>query len=203
MIKFKYFIFLLIFQTSCSEKVDFIIDPNITDEVRENISKSIFGEDGSNNDILIYENNSYVEFVNSDGKTISTFQEPHKMIFKSWYYFEGDTLCIEGSFGLFGGIGFYAKVINNQATAYHMLASDDFPAYSYTEDGPIIDRLEVPCSENQLTLSSIPTSTSKEIIYGVTEFTSKEYYSGVSIANLERSNFTKMKIYFKSGYLNW
>lgn len=197
------FISLIVLICSCtnSGNTELVIDPEIKDEVNENTSQPInLGEESPLNNLLIYNNNIYLESY-ENGKLIgSTFEEPNQMFFKSWYFFRNDTLLIEGAFGLFGGIGFFAKIFDNTATIYHMVASDDFPTYAYDHDGPIIDRLEVSCIEARMTLSFLPTiADTSETIYGMTEFTSEEYYQGVQVDNLKRVS-AKMKIYFKADY---
>ena len=67
-------------------------------------------------------------------------------------------------------------------------------------------RLEVPCSDTKIVLSEIPDSTKKQIIYGLVEFKSNDFYSA-SGAFLEgeepkrKKTRNNMKIYFKSGLL--
>lgn len=140
------------------------IDPNIKPEVEKNISASEFG--AGQDKFLIYNNRMLLDFCEDDKLNISLKEQDNKtMVFKSFYYWLGDTLGIDGAFGLFGGTGFSIKLIKGKATLYHMLASDDFPSYAYNENDSLIFRLEVPCTDTKIILSEIPDSSKKEVIY--------------------------------------
>ena len=58
-----------------------------------------------------------------------------------------------------------------------MLASDEFPSYAYKEKDSLIFRLEVPCTDTKIILSEIPNSTKNQVIYGLVEFKSGDYYA--------------------------
>ena len=105
---------------------------------------------------------------------------------------------------MFGASGFTIKIINDVATVYHMLSADDFPYYAYTENGSLLYRLEVPCTETKIILSEIPDSTKKQIIYGYVEFKSDDYYYATGLVDEQEilpreKQSSDMKIYFKSG----
>lgn len=75
-----------------------------------------------------------LDLYEDDKLSISLKEQDNKStVFKSFYYWQGDTLAIDGAFGLFGGTGFSIKIVKDNATLYHMLASDDFPSYAYKE----------------------------------------------------------------------
>lgn len=207
----KYFFSLAIFSLtfcSCGQKsIDdsiegLTIDPSIKSEVEKNISTSNFG--AVQKEILIYENRMYADMYVDDRLIISTSSPYERNIFKSFYFWQGDTLFIEGGFGLFGAMGFTIKIVNDKATVYHMLSADDFPYYAYTEKSDLLYRLEVPCTETKIILSEIPDSTKKQIIYGYVEFNSGEYYyapttpDGQKLLSRKKAR-NDMKIYFKSG----
>jgi hypothetical protein len=66
----------------------------------------------------------------------------------------------------------------------------------------------VPCTDTKIILSEIPDSTNKQIIYGYVEFKSDHYYASSGSVNgkeiLPRKKLrNNMKLYFKSGYLNF
>ena len=44
-----------------------------------------------------------------------------------------------------------------------MLASDEFPTYSMTQNGKLELRIEVPCNNTMLTLSKVPNLKEEEI----------------------------------------
>lgn len=182
------------------------IDPTIKAEVEKNITPSEFG--AGQDKIQIYNNRMLLDFYEDDTLSLSLKKQDNKdIVFKSFYYWQGDTLGIDGAFGLFGGTGFSIKMIKDKATLYHMLASDDFPSYAYKEKDSLIFRLEVPCTDTKMILSEIPDSTKKEVIYGYVEFKSGDYYASSYSADgqeilpriKQRAN---MRIYFKSAYLD-
>jgi hypothetical protein len=182
------------------------IDPNIKTEVEKNISTSEFG--AGQDKILIYNNLMLVDFYEDDKLNISLKEQDNKStVFKSFYYWQGDTLGLDGAFGLFGGTGFSIKIIKGKATLYHMLASDDFPSYAYKEKDSLIFRLEVPCTDTKIVLSEIPDSTKNQVVYGYVEFKSGDYYASSGSADGQeilprKKQRANMRIYFKSAKLD-
>jgi hypothetical protein len=183
------------------------IDPNIKTEVEKNITPSEFG--AGQDKILIYNNPMFLDFYEDDKLSISLKEQDNKStVFKSFYYWQGDTLGIDGAFGLFGGTGFSIKIIKGNATLYHMLASDDFPSYAYKEKDSLIYRLEVPCTDTKIVLSEIPDSTKNQIVYGYVEFKSGDYYASSGSADGQeilprKKQRANMRIYFKSAYIKF
>lgn len=210
--------FLIIIVTFCSTVCSYgqstkdnytgglTIDPSIKTEVEKNISPSAF--DAGQDIILIYNNRMLLDFYEDDKLSVSLKeQDNNSTVFKSFYYWQGDTLGIDGVFGLFGGIGFSIKIIEGNATLYHMLASDDFPSYAYEEKDSLIFRLEVSCTDTKIVLSEIPDSTKNQIVYGYVEFKSGDYYaSSGSVDGQEilprKKQRVNMRIYFKSAKLD-
>lgn len=182
------------------------IDPNIKTEVEKIITPSEFG--AGQDKLLIYDNRLLLDFYEDDKLSISLKEQDNKSnVFKSFYYWQGDTLGIDGAFGLFGGTGFSIIIIKGKATLYHMLASDDFPSYAYKEKDSLIFRLEVPCTDTKIVLSEIPDSTKNQIVYGYVEFKSGDYYaSSGSVDGQEilprKKQRANMRIYFKSAKLD-
>jgi len=161
----------------------------------------------SNAGFQLFENSLEFEFYEGDSLIVSTQGTPRPMLFKSFYIWQGDTLTIDGAIGLFGGGGFSIKIINGKATVYHMLSSDDFPAYAYGEKTKLIYRLEVPCHNTKAIISEIPTKGSGKIIYGYVEFKSDDYYTSQGTSEdgeeykARKKSRSNMKMYFKSGEL--
>lgn len=189
------------------ESTKFKIDGNIKNEVEENISESEFGDQLNDDIFLIYDTPIIADYYENDSLVNSTKNDKQLMLFKSFYYSFNDTLTIDGFYGLFGGFGFSIKFIENKPIVYHMLASDEFPTYSMTQNGKLELRIEVPCNNTMLTLSKDPNLKEEEILYGKVEFESEEYYQrGVTINGKEVEERKKinmnMKIYFKSKFLN-
>lgn len=192
---------------SLPEIVGLTIDPNIKNEVEKNIKSTQSGYIPKEMEGMMYENILIAEIFEDDKpKTVITSNENKKSIFKSFYYWQNNTIGIDGAFGMYTGIGFSIKIENNKATVYHLLSADEIPSYAYTEKDNLIYRLEVPCTETKIILSEIPDNKKQQIIYGYVEFKSNNYYQSngsidekeISPRKKERAN---MKIYFKSIYL--
>lgn len=183
------------------------IDPDIKQEVEKHIesSKEL---DMYKDEMQVYLNSGDIESFENGNLAYSSRFNGKKIPFKSFYLWHGDTLTIDGAFGLFGGIGFGIEIHRDKASLYHMLSSDDFPSYAYKENDSLIFRLEVPCTDTKIILSEIPDSTKKQIIYGYIEFKSSSYYASSGSAEgheiLPRKKLrNNMKLYFKSGKLDF
>ena len=129
-------------------------------------------------DMEVYNNSIYVESFENDNLLLSSTDFSRKAPFKSFYYWNNDTLAIAGAFGLFGGTGFYIKIVDNKATLFHLLSADGSPSYAYNATDDFIFKLEVPCTDTKIVLSEMPDSTKKQLIYGYVEFKSADFYSG-------------------------
>ncbi|MGV3540664.1 MAG: hypothetical protein ACO1OQ_12700 [Rufibacter sp.] len=211
----KYLIILITFSSTLSSWAQttkgnstrgFTINPTIKAEVEKNISPSQFG--AGKDKFLIYNNRMVLEFYEDDKLTISLKEQDDKStVFKSFYYWKGDTLGIDGAYGLFGGAGFSIKITSGQATLYHMLASDEYPSYAYKEKDSLVFRLEVPCTDTEIVLSEIPVPSKKQVIYGYVEFKSGDYYATSGSADGQeimprKKQRANMRIYFKSAKLD-
>ncbi|WP_210486474.1 hypothetical protein [Rufibacter aurantiacus] len=211
----KYFIIIIIFISTLpslgQSKKDnsasrLTINPSIKAEVEKNISPSQFG--AGQDKFLIYNNRMLLDFYENDTLNISLKEQDNKStVFKSFYYWKGDTLGIDGAYGLFGGAGFSIKFIKGQASLYHMLASDEFTTYAYKENDSLIFRLEVPCTDTKIVLSEVPDPTTKQVIYGFVEFKSADYYTMSGSADGQellprKKQRANMRIYFKSAKLD-
>ena len=181
------------------------LDDNIKNEVEKNISSSQFGSMGS--PIPIYNNKIFVDTYVND-RLSSSINGDKETVFKSFYYWNknGDTLSIDGAYGLFGGTGFTIKIVNGKATLYHLLAGDEDPIFAYNEKDSLVYRLEVPCTDTKIILSEIPDSTKSQTVYGYVEFKSNNYYESPGYYDADELSQRKklrdnMKIYFKSDRL--
>jgi len=183
------------------------IDPGIKTEVEKHIEDSK-EFDAFKSIMQVYANPLLVESYENDTLSFSSTDVTKKTVFKSFYAWRGDTLSIDGAYGLFGGTGFCINIKNKEARLFHMLSSDDFPTYAYKEKDSLLDRLEVPCTNTKIVLSEIPDSTKKQIIYGYVALNSSDfYYTNGSENGHEILPRTKarnnMKIYFRSGYFDF
>lgn len=180
-------------------------DAKIKEEAEKYFSASDFNP--SSNLILVYNNVMMVNYYENDSLKVSFDEDDDKkQVFKSFYYTRHDTIIIDGAFGLFGGEGFSIHLVNNKATLFLMVASDEFATYAYQEDDPLTDKLEVPCTDTKIILSEIPSMDKNVTIYGYCEFKSNDYYSSRGFADgheilprvKQRAEFS---IYFKSNKL--
>jgi len=192
-------------QIKVKESKDLIIDTNIKSEVEKHIESS--KEFNVLNDKMQVYNNSVIgDFYENNKIVFTSNNKAIKRVFKSFYYWKGDTLKIDGAFGLFTGFGFTLKLYKNKATLYHLLSSDESPAYAYKEKDSLTFRLEVLCTNTKIVISEIPDSSKKQVIYGYVEFHSGDYYAIEGSSNgreeLPRKKVrANMKIYFKSSKL--
>ena len=189
-----------------TKPIEYSIDEKIRAVVESKINDSLF-LDLPMQGMQMYMNPMILDYWENDSLLLSRNNPKQGMVFKSFFYNLGDTLIIDGAYGMFGGTGFSIKFIDGAPVVYHMLASDEIPSYSETVDGELQYRIEVPCEHVKLTLSSIPIIGDTNEIYGMVSFTSKDYYHSVGTSNGEEikpRNKTKvyMKIYFKSGYFD-
>jgi hypothetical protein len=192
-------------QTNSSNIKGLTINPNTKSAVEKHIENSADFE-ALQDKMQIYLNSGFVETFENDS-LVFTSKTENKVPFKSFYLWQGNTLIIDGAFGIFGGIGFEIKIENNEATLSHLLNSDESPSYAYSKNDSLIFRLEVPCTETKIILSEVPEKNKKQIIYGYIEFKSANFYSGNASEDgqdvLPRQKLrNNMKLYFKSGYLN-
>jgi len=192
-------------QKSGSNKI--IVDPNIKNEVEKYIvDKPEYAPLAK--DMEIYNNSLHVESFENDELRISSTDFSKKIPFKSFYFWNEETLKITGAFGLFGGTGFYIAIEGDKATLFHLLAADNSASLAYKEDDEFIFKLEVPCTDTKLVLSEIPDPEKKQVIYGYVEFKSNEFYSksNASVEG-EKSKRKKMrnnmKIYFRSSFFKF
>jgi len=200
------FLFTIFATTAQTNIKNITINPDIKKEVDKRIeeiqefktSPAIFD---------LYANSIVADLYENDSLYFSNTSLNKRLPFKCFYLWQNNSLGINGSYGIFGGTGFYINIKDNEATLYHMLSADDFPMYAYTPKDKLIMRLEVPCTETKIVLSEIPDQSKKQVIYGYVEFKSHDYYSaGGAFAEGEVPDRKKcrsdMKIYFRSSFLN-
>jgi hypothetical protein len=191
-------------QTSTTKTIDgLVINPKVKIDAERNIKDSKDFEKISQG-FQIYENMVTMELYENDSLILSTKDNPKNIVFKSFYFWRGDTLFIDGGIGLFGGGGFSIQIINDKATVYHMLSSDEFPTYAYEEKSKLIDRLEVPCRDRKVILSEVPKQGNNKVIYGYVEFKSDNYFTSQGTVDGKefrprKKSRANMKMYFKSG----
>lgn len=190
---------------SCKNNVQGItIDEGIISEVESNISESeLIPSEGK----TIYDNAVIADLYENDS-LIRSSDGTNKVVFASFFYNRNDTLVIDGLYGVFQGFGFSIQISDNDTSIYHLLESRKRPAYSLMSNDALQYRLEVPCVNTKLTLSKIPDFKESEVIYGVVELESLDYYyqeaflKGATVPERTKGKI-KMKAYFKSMYMDF
>ena len=186
------------------EPIEIVIDTTIIQEVEAQISPFDFGA-SSYDPLLLYQNVVRASYYESDSLVFDTRGQEQILPFKTLTFSRGDTVIMSGWYGLFGGFGFSIYWIDDQPYLYHMLSADEFPTYALTPDDPLELRIEVPCHDAKVIFSQKPEWKVGEVIYGMVQFSSGEYYqSEVIVDGEERYERLRirmnMTIYFKSKY---
>ena len=186
-----------------------VVDANIKNDGEKYFKKYKNIENLNGN--LIYEMPLYIE-IYKDGKLLwfRNFKSDKNIVFKSGYFWHGDTLIIEGTNGIDGGTGFIIKYYKGKTKLYNLLITDKydskFPNYAYGIDDSLKFRVEIPWTKTKIILSEIPKYKLNKIIYGYVEFDGNEFYQcdrdGAGVKFEYQKLRTKMKIYFKSSNLN-
>lgn len=160
--------FILAFLVSgCSNNQQFTVDAEVQDTVMRKL--------GPKPNNLAYQNELIAEIM-LDGKTVRTKQVSDILSFRTFHFWDKDTLKIAGGFGVESGYGFVVKIYNEQATVFHLIFSDVATPYSLTKTGKKQQRLEVPCESWNLKISTIPKKDSLNPIWGIISFKSELYY---------------------------
>jgi hypothetical protein len=160
-------ILLLLSVYSCSSNQHFKVDPELKDTVQRKL--------GPKPNNLAYQNELIAE-ISLDGKIVRTKKVSDVLSFRTFHYWDKDTLKIIGGFGVESGYGFVAKIINEEATVFHLIFSENTASYSLTKSSDKLQRLEVPCESWDLKISEIPKKNSQSPIWGIISFKSRIYY---------------------------
>lgn len=114
-----------------------------------------------------------------DGKEVlNTFEMDKKAPFLAFAEIKDDTLEIIGFAGFMVGFGFKSKITEDSHKSVAYIKADEYPIYKLNKnDSTIYLRLDLPYIESKLTLTQIPKFEKGEIIKGVIELTSYDYYS--------------------------
>ncbi|MEL6657868.1 MAG: hypothetical protein AAFP77_20525 [Bacteroidota bacterium] len=191
---------LLAYGQEIPEPVDIIIDSSIVKAVEERISP--FEPDGMLHDQLqLHENVLLAVYYENDSLLFDTRELNRSMPFKVFYLPKSDTVYLAGFYGFFSGFGFLMKWVDKKPYLYHSAAAD----YAYTPDSPLEYRVDVPCTAAKAVLSKEPEFVVGEVIHGMVQFSSDEYYQVEALADGEEQGGRlrirmDMTIYFKAKY---
>ncbi len=152
----------------------YVVDSNIRAVVNEKV-KSLNGITMSSMDFKMYKNDSIVGDTYSNGKSIDQC-----MIYTT---LEADTISIVGFMGMFAGFGYHIALFKDSCIVTHF-AKSDADIYKLHQNDSLAFGISVPCKNYKLILSKKPTFKKGEVIEGVIELTSDEYYE---VSNGEES----------------
>jgi hypothetical protein len=183
--------FLLLF-FSCgygqtTSKLGYKIDSNISDQLYKQ-TNSTSGVSMGKMEIKMFEYDSLI---------IDTYDKDKKIEFFTMTSLVNDTVHIVGFAGMFTGFGFYLDIYKDDYKITY-LAKSDAEIYKYSKaDTTLTFGLSVPCSETSLTLISKPTFKLDDIIAGIVELKSLDFWE---VSNWREEKYRiELRAYFTTG----
>lgn len=188
---------------SCGQNIeignDITIDSNINEEVENHISPL----SNNKNDTLGLIYNTHVIWDSYEGDSLINSTASRDSLasapFKSFYFFEKDSLIIIGEFGLISGFryGFISKIKNETLTTHHFFC-DEFPSFKHKITDSLDYCIEIKCPTKKIVVSELPNKESREPISGFIDFSTNEFYESGSDG--VRKTKSRMKIYFRARF---
>jgi len=190
-------IFLLSLLSFCckSERVEEMPKYKVDESLKEEVERNT----GEMNGVPVgrVELKMYVD----DVLTFDNFgdEEKGELIFMTAY--EGDTICITGFAGFAIALGFYLDLHGDTYELTYLVKSD-METYKYNEDDEqIYYKLSVPCSYTSCILTSKPTFAKDDIVSGVVELKSNDFWY---MSNGEKSKYrVELKAYFSAKHIDF
>ncbi len=182
----------LIALSSCGQKpksIDnstYFVDQSIKAKVDKKV-KSFNGMTMSSMDFKMFENDSIVGDTYAKGKSIDECMTMTSL--------KGDTINITGFIGMFAGFGYQIALFKDTCIVRHFIKSDA-EMYKLNKDDSLSFGVSVPCKTYKLTLTNKPTFKKGDIVEGIIELTSDEYYE-VANGN-ERKYKIQLTGYFRT-----
>jgi hypothetical protein len=179
---------LFIFYTSCGQTPKiiyngaYIVDNKVKEQVEEKITSFngiIFGA----MDFKMFENDSLIADSYSEGKSIQCI---------TMTTLDGDTANIAGFVGMSAAFGFKIALFKDTCIV-RFFESSDFIDTTTKPDSSLFVGGSLPCKTYKLTLANKPQIKKGEIIEGVIELTTDDFYQ------VSNGTKTKNKVYLK-GY---
>jgi len=132
-----------------------------------------------------------------DSLLFDTYGKDKKIEFFTMTTLVNDTIHITGFAGMFAGFGFYLDIFNDSYELTY-LAKSDAEIYKYNKaDTTLTFGLSVPCSETSLTLVIKPTFNQDDIISGILELKSMDFWE---VSNGKEKKYRmELRAYFKTG----
>jgi len=88
---------------------------------------------------------------------------------------DGDTISIIGFYGMFGGFGYQITIYSDTCLIRYFVKADD-QIYKLNKTDSLSFGISVPCEIYQLTLVNQPTFKKGDVVAGIIELTSYEFY---------------------------
>jgi hypothetical protein len=183
---------LLIAIASCGQtpkSIDngaYVVDQSIKAKVDKKV-KSFNGVTMSSMDFKMFENDSIVADTYAKGKSVDECMTMTSL--------DGDTINITGFMGMFAGFGYQIALFKDTCIVRHFIKSDA-EIYKLNKTDSLTFGVSVPCKTYKLTLTNKPTFKKGDIVEGIIELMSDEYYE-VANGN-ERKYKMQLTGYFKT-----
>ena|SRR5690554_1041917 len=181
-----YFLFSACGQTkSDSFKNTYQFNSKIKKQIEQKV-KTFNGVTMGSMDFKMYENDSLIVDSDSKGKSIECILNSN---------LSGDTVSITGFMGMFAGFGYQIKLYKDTCIVSHF-ATSDAEIYKLKKTDSLTFGVSVPCKSYSLTLTEKPTIKKGEIISGIVELESEDYFE---VANgVENKYRVVLKGYFRT-----
>jgi hypothetical protein len=164
----------------------YVVDQSIKAKVDKKV-KSFNGVTMTSMDFKMFENDSIVADTYAKGKSVGECMTMTSL--------DGDTINITGFMGMFAGFGYQIALFKDTCIVRHFMKSDA-EIYKLKKTDSLAFGISVPCKTYKLTLTNKPTFKKGDIVEGIIELTSDEYYE-VANGN-ERKYKMQLTGYFKT-----
>lgn len=191
-----------------SQKQKIIIDPKIKNESLKNINTTDSPEAYTVDSI--YQTTFIAKNIVEDTIGFNYLDNQFlKKDFMCSHYFKGDTLIIDGGFGLrYKMRGFVAKILPNKEAEIKLQLNWGFPSYyNSVKEENAKSSILVDTKSSKLILNRLPKNKAdRKHIYGYIEFISWDYF--VKMKNdktnipYKEKNTMEYRIYFDSRYFD-
>ncbi len=161
------------------------INSEIEEQIEEKF-KTFNGVTMGSMDFKIYQNDSLIADTDSKGKSIECMLMTN---------LTSDTVNITGFMGMFAGFGYHIELFKDTCIVSHF-AKSDAEIYKLNKTDSLTFGVSVPCKSYKLTLTKKPIIKKGEIISGIVELESEEYFE---VANGDENKYrVVLKGYFRT-----
>jgi hypothetical protein len=180
------FLFLACRQTkNNSNNEAYQIDIKIKEQIKQKVKTSGIVTMGSM-DFKMYQNDSLI---------VDTYSKDKSIDCRLITTLNGDTASITGFMGMFSGFGYQIGLFKDTCIVRHF-AKSDTEIYKLSKTDSLTFGVSVPCKSYKLTLVETPILKKGEIISGIIELESEDYFE---VANGDENRYRiELKGYFKT-----